>query len=320
MSLLLKNYNIKYLMSEENELVSKPEEDNIKKTSLSRTLISLALFIVLDYWIFKSWFAVLLLVSVIFIHEAGHFIAMKFFGYKAVNMTFVPFVGAYVSGTATNLSKKNKLIVLLAGPVPGIIIGCILFYLYHNNYDPLYIQLATPFLLLNVFNLLPVFPLDGGQFFQTLFFNGSRVIQLLFLFISFCVLVYLFFKLNNAWPLLLIAVLVLLRMGNINFTNKVRKKLDEAGIDYACSYNDLTDGEYWQIRNIVISESKLLSRKYSAEVQADDEQEIIKYIENILVPAYTDDLTVNNKIIFTAIWAVAFALPVVQWLYYKNYF
>jgi stage IV sporulation protein FB len=152
-------------MNEENEsiaLANKPEEGEVKKTSLSRTLISLALFIALDYWIFKSWFAVLLLVSVIFIHEAGHFIAMKFFGYKAVNMTFVPFVGAYVSGTATNLSKKNKLIVLLAGPVPGIIIGSILFYLYRNNYDPLYFQLAAPFLLLNVFNLLPVFPLDGG--------------------------------------------------------------------------------------------------------------------------------------------------------------
>jgi stage IV sporulation protein FB len=310
-------------MNEENEsiaLANKPEEGEVKKTSLSRTLISLALFIALDYWIFKSWFAVLLLVSVIFIHEAGHFIAMKFFGYKAVNMTFVPFVGAYVSGTATNLSKKNKLIVLLAGPVPGIIIGSILFYLYRNNYDPLYFQLAAPFLLLNVFNLLPVFPLDGGQFFQTLFFSGSRIIQLLFLFISFCVLVYLFFKLNNAWPLLLIAVLVLLRMGNISFTNKVRKKLDEAGIDYACSYSDLTDEEYWQIRNIVIGESKLLSRKYSAEVQADDEQEIIKYIENILVPAYKDDLTVTGKLVFTVIWVVAFALPVVQWLYYNNYF
>jgi stage IV sporulation protein FB len=307
-------------MSEENELAIKPEEEGIKKTSLSRTLVSLALFIVLDYWIFKSWFAVLLLVSVIFIHEAGHFIAMKFFGYKAVNMTFIPFVGAYVSGTAINLSKKNKLIVLLAGPLPGIIIGCVLVYLYHNNYNPIYSRVAIPFLLLNVFNLLPVFPLDGGQFMQTLFFNGSRIIQLFFLFISFWILVFLFFKLNYAWPLLLIAVLVLLRMYNLNFTNKVRKKLDEQGVDYACTYSDLTDEEYWQIRNILITESKLLSRKYSTEVQSDDEQQIIRHIENILVPAYTNDLTANSKIGFTIIWVVAFALPVLQWLYYNNYF
>lgn len=286
-------------MSEEQELqeqVVKPEEAELKKTSLVRTLVSLVLFIAIDYWIFKSWFAVLLLVSVIFIHEAGHFIAMKVFGYKGVNMTFVPFVGAYVSGTATNLSRRNKLIVLLAGPLPGIIIGCVLFYVHQNNFESIYYQLAMPFLLLNVFNLLPVFPLDGGQFFQTLFFNGSRIIQMIFLGISFCSLIYFFFTLNYAWPFLLIAGLVLLRIINLNFTNKVRKKLDKEGVDYACSYDDLTDNEYWQIRNIIINESKVLSKKYSTHEQVGDEQQIIKYIENVLVPAYHDDLTVAGKL------------------------
>lgn len=310
-------------MSEEQELqeqVVKPEEAELKKTSLVRTLVSLVLFIAIDYWIFKSWFAVLLLVSVIFIHEAGHFIAMKVFGYKGVNMTFVPFVGAYVSGTATNLSRRNKLIVLLAGPLPGIIIGCILFYVHQNNFEGIYYQLALPFLLLNVFNLLPVFPLDGGQFFQTLFFNGSRIIQMIFLGISFCSLIYFFFTLNYAWPFLLIAGLVLLRITNINFTNKVRKKLDKEGIDYACSYDDLTDNEYWQIRNIIINESKVLSKKYSTHEQVGDEQQIIKYIENVLVPAYHDDLTVAGKLFFTLIWVTAFTLPVFQFLLYKGRF
>lgn len=310
-------------MSEENErvtLVVKPEEEEFKKTSFSRTVISLALFIALDYWIFKSWFAVLLLVTVIFIHEAGHFIAMKFFGYKAVNMTFVPFVGAYVSGTATNLSRRNKLIVLLAGPLPGIIIGSILLLLHQNNYNETFRQLSILFLLLNVFNLLPVFPLDGGQFFQTLFFNGSRIIQLIFLSISLCSLIYFFFNLNYAWTFLIIAVLVLLRIGQINLINRVRKKLDEEGIDYACTYDDLTDEEYWQIRNVVISESRLLSRKFSTETQSSDEQLIIKHIENVLVPAYKDDLTASNKIIFTLVWFAAFALPVLLWMHLKGYF
>ena len=149
------------------ELIQKPEDEQ-RKTSLPRTLVSLALFIALDYWLFKSWYAVLLLVTVIFIHELGHFIAMKVFGYKSVNMTFVPFVGAYVSGQVINLSKKNKLIVLLAGPVPGIIIGCIIFYLHQQNFEAAYFKIALSFLALNLFNLLPIFPLDGGQFFQTL--------------------------------------------------------------------------------------------------------------------------------------------------------
>ena len=306
--------------NELNELVIKPEEKEYKKTSLSRTLTSLALFIAVDYWIFKSWFAVLSLVTVIFIHEAGHFIAMKLFGYKAVNMTFVPFVGAFVSGKATNLSKKNKLLVLLAGPVPGIIIGCIIFYLYQSNYEHTYLQLALSFLLLNVFNLLPIFPLDGGQFFQTLFFNGSRIIQLVFLYLSFGIMIYFFFKLHNAWPFLIIALLVLLRAAQVNFTNRVRKKLDTAGIDYSGTYDDLTDEEYWQIRNVVISENKLLSRKFSTEAQMDDEQQLIGYIESVLVPQYLDDLTPARKFVFTLVWAVALTLPVLQWLQHKGYF
>ncbi len=310
-------------MSVENKSVTlgiKPEEEGFKKTSLSRTLISLALFIALDYWIFKSWFAVLLLVTVIFIHEAGHFIAMKIFGYKGVNMTFVPFVGAYVSGTATNLSRKNKLIVLLAGPIPGIIIGCILLLLYQNNYNETFRQLSVLFLLLNVFNLLPVFPLDGGQFFQALFFNGSRIVQLIFLSISLFSLIYFFFSLNYAWPFIIFAFFILLRMWQINSIYKARKKMDEEGIDYACSYDDLSDEEYWAIRNVVISQSRLLSKKYSTTEQSNDEQEIIKHVENVLVPAYQDDLSVKHKIVFTFIWTAGFVLPVLLWLQYKGYF
>ncbi len=308
-------------MTEEQEsgqLVVKPQETEFKKTSLSRTLFSLALFIAVDYWLFQSWVSVGVLVTVLFIHELGHFIAMKVFGYKAVNMTFIPFIGAYVSGTATNLSRKNKLIVLLAGPVPGIIIGCIALYLHQRNFEHIYMQAAQIFLLLNVFNLLPVFPLDGGQFFQALYFNGSRIIQMIFLVFSFGSLLYLFVALNYSWGLLLIAALVLMRIGQLNFVNRVRKRLSEEGFDYACSYDDLTDDEYWQMRTVIINESKLLSKKFSIDTPLEDEQPIIRHIESVLVPAYEDDLSLLHKISFTLIWLAAFTVPVLQWLLYKG--
>lgn len=309
-------------MNEETELpevASKPGDDQVKKTSLLRTLLSLALFIAVYYWIFNSWLAVATLVTVIVIHESGHFIAMKFFGYRSVNMTFVPFVGAYVSGQATNLSRKNKLVVLLAGPLPGIVIGCIIFYLYLHNHGYNYFQLAMPFLLLNLFNLLPVFPLDGGQFFQTLFFTGSRIIQLIFLLLSFCVLIFLFFQSGHQWFLLLLALLVLLRIWNVNFTNRVRNRLNEEGIDYACSYEDLTDEEYWQIRNVLISESKMLRKKYASSGPPGDEQAMIRQVENILVPAFEEDLTLTHKLLFTLAWLLALIFPVLLWLNYTGF-
>ncbi len=300
-------------------LITKPEEEAAKQTSILRTIISLALFIVLDYWVFKSWAAVFLLVTVIFIHEAGHFIAMKFFGYKSVNMTFVPFVGAYVSGQATNLSQKNKLIVLLAGPLPGIILGCIFLLLYQNYHTYFYFQIAIIFLLLNVFNLLPVFPLDGGQFFQTLFFNGSRILQVLFLYLSCLGLLFLFYKLNYEWLFLAIVPLILIRINTLNFITKIRKILDEQGFDYACTYEDLSDEEYWQIRTILLTESKVLGRKYTTLFPSNNEQPIIKKIESILVPAYDDDLTSKSRFFFVLIWAIAFCTPITLWLNFNKH-
>ena len=300
----------------ETSILPKPGA-KLASSSLLRTLISLALYIAVDYWIFKSWYAVLLLVSVIVIHELGHFIAMKIFGYKAVNMTFVPFVGAYVSGEVVNFSKWNKIIVLLAGPLPGIIIGMVLFYLYTNNADPVYFKAALPFLLLNVFNLLPVSPLDGGQFFETLFFSGNRIIQLIFLNISLILILYGVYKLQ-AYSLLLIALLIFMRIGSINMAHKVRKKLDEINFDYHCSYDDLTDEEYWQIRDIAVESSKVLSRKYYPGVPAENETDLIGYVKNCLVPHYDKELTAGAKMMFLLVWLVALSLPVLYWMHFKN--
>jgi Zn-dependent protease len=297
-------------------ILPKPETKQAG-TSLLRTIISLVLFIAVDYWIFKNWYAVILLVSVILIHEMGHFIAMKIFGYKSINMTFIPFVGAYVSGEVVNFSKWNKIIVLLAGPIPGIIIGTILFYLYTNNSDYDYFKAALPFLLLNVFNLLPVSPLDGGQFFETLFFSGNRIIQLVFLYISLLLIFYGVYKIK-AYILLLIAFMVFMRIRSVNLTYKVRKKLDEIAFDYHCSYDDLTDEEYWQIRDIVVESSAVLRKKFYPGVVSENESTLIAYVKNCLTPHYDQELTPISRLMFFLIWLAAFCLPVLYWLNYTG--
>jgi hypothetical protein len=157
--------------------------------------------------------------------------------------------------------------------------------------------------------------LDGGQFFQTLFLNGSRMVQLAFLYCSMGIMVYLFFKLDGAWWSLLIAAMIFIRIGALNFINKVRKQLDAEGVDYACSYDDLTDEEYYHIRKAVIGASKRLSQKYAAEEQTGDEQDIIRHVENVLVPVFEDDLTTIGKITFTLVWLLSLALPVLAWWY-----
>lgn len=304
---------------ESQQLNVKPEEEQHTSSSLPRTIISLLFFAVLYYWLFQSWQVVIALVVVLLIHESGHFIAMKMFGYKSVNMTFVPFVGAYVSGEATNLSNRNKMIVLLAGPVPGIIIGIVLYFIYQQYQQPVLLSFAFIFLLQNTFNLLPIFPLDGGQFLQALFFNGGKVIQLIFLYGSFITIGWIFYKWDYYWPMLILLLLIFMKIRKLHFLNRVHKKLDAANVDYACSFDDLTDEEYWQIRNVVIGENRLLAKRFTVNEYADNEHELIPVVESVLVQAYEDTLGVVQKLLFLLVWAIALVAPVALWFWHQAY-
>ncbi len=303
---------------EEGEVNSKPGEKSGNAASLPRTLVSLLFFVVLYYWLFQSWTVVTALIIVLLIHESGHFIAMKMFGYKAVKMTFVPFVGAYVSGEAINLSNRNKLMVLLAGPLPGIVIGSMLLVLHHHNHQEPYYLFAIVFLLQNTFNLLPIFPLDGGQFFQALFFNTGRTIQLFFLYgLLVLVLVVSFYGKDNR-GYLIFSLLLVYKIIRTHYIQRVHKKLDAIPVDYACNYDDLTDEEYWQIRNTVIAENKRLSGKYVQGEVAENEHELIPYVEKVLVLPYEDTLSPAQKVLFLIIWAAAFASPILVWAWHKG--
>ncbi len=296
----------------------KPSDGEVKKTSLLRTLVSLTIFIAAYYYLFKSWFSVLVLVAVIIIHESGHFIAMKYFGYKGVQMTFVPFVGAYVSGQASNLSRKNKLLVLLAGPLPGILAGTVLFYLHVHFQNHTLLLLAAPFLILNGFNLLPVFPLDGGQYFRALFFEGSRMIQAIFLLASLAALLFLVVQAPGSWYLLVLVALVIVRLFSMYRVGKIRKLMDEAGIDYAASYDDLSDDTYFEMRKVLIENTWYLRKHYDSEAPSENEQPMIKEIESILVAPYHDDLSTKGKVLFALAWLISFSLPVLLFLYHTH--
>ena len=67
------------------------------------------------------------------IHELGHFFAMKYFHYKDLGIFFIPLLGAYVSGSKREVSQKQSAIILLAGPLPGIIIGIALYLIDQNG-------------------------------------------------------------------------------------------------------------------------------------------------------------------------------------------
>ena len=146
-------------------------------SNLMLLVLSIAGFVAAGFGDFGFESLVGLLV-VLFIHEAGHYAAMSFFGYRNVRMFFIPFLGAAVSGRHYNIAGWKKAIVSLAGPIPGILIGSAL--LAQPWWQQAWVtSLAYWFVGLNVFNLLPFLPLDGGWVVHAVISSRNRWLELI---------------------------------------------------------------------------------------------------------------------------------------------
>lgn len=113
-------------------------------------------------WIFGWWYAVGF-VLLIFVHEMGHYIAARQRGLEVGAPTFIPFVGAWIALKDQPLNVETEAYVAFAGPLVGSI-GAIVCYFLARHYDnTLLLALAYAGLFINLFNLIPLSPFDGGR-------------------------------------------------------------------------------------------------------------------------------------------------------------
>jgi Zn-dependent protease len=115
------------------------------------------------YAIFYGWSFAVALVYLIFVHEMGHLIAAKMKGIKTSPAIFIPFVGAVINMKEQPKNAKIEAFLAYGGPLAGFIsfLPAIPLYLTtHNSVWALVIYLGAT---VNLFNLLPVSPLDGGR-------------------------------------------------------------------------------------------------------------------------------------------------------------
>ena len=143
----------------------------------------------------------LLIIGVIFFHELGHFLAMKLFGYEDKSIFFLPFLGAAATGHKDEATLTEKVWVLLAGPLPGLILGIGLATAIYGKSDyPEWLVGASWMLIsINLFNLFPIYPLDGGKVADLLLFSQYPYTDVLFKIFAVIVLVLL----GMGFPILL---------------------------------------------------------------------------------------------------------------------
>lgn len=121
-------------------------------------LVSVAAYSLLWGWQFAIGFVVLL-----FVHEMGHVIALRREGIKASAPMFVPFLGALITARSLGDNALAEARVGLAGPVLGSLGSAAVAIVGLVTHTGLLEALGYIGFFLNLFNLLPVVPLDGGR-------------------------------------------------------------------------------------------------------------------------------------------------------------
>jgi Zn-dependent protease len=121
-------------------------------------LVSVVAYQLIFGWPFAVGFVLLLL-----LHELGHVIQLRREGIEASAPMFIPFLGAVISAKSMGDDAGGEARVGLAGPILGSAAALFPLGLWLATGDEFWRALAYIGFLLNLFNLIPVVPLDGGR-------------------------------------------------------------------------------------------------------------------------------------------------------------
>src|SRR5207245_7069883 len=130
----------------------------LKFKTLATMLLSIGAYAIEWGWLFAIGFVLL-----IFVHEMGHAVAMRRGGIPAGAPVFMPFVGAFIGMQDQPRNAAVEARVAMAGPVAGSLAAWATLWAGHALEMPLLQALGRTAVLINLFNLVPVPPLDGRR-------------------------------------------------------------------------------------------------------------------------------------------------------------
>jgi Zn-dependent protease len=151
------------------------------------TIAVCVISILISMFFFKMAFDIttaVIIVLALGFHEFGHYIGMRMFGHKDVNVLFLPFGAVTIGSGEDKTSAMQRIIIYFLGPVPGLILGTILIFTAQVYEIAFLRQLGIFLLILNYINLLPILPLDGGRVVDLALFSHFPVLKVIFLGLS----------------------------------------------------------------------------------------------------------------------------------------
>ncbi len=126
--------------------------------SVGSMLLSLIVYGSIFGWRYSAGF-----IALLFLHEMGHYIVARQSGLNVGLPAFIPFVGAWIELKDQPMNVETEANVAFAGPFVGSLGAFAIYFLARQNDSALLLAIAYSGFFLNLFNLLPMSPLDGGR-------------------------------------------------------------------------------------------------------------------------------------------------------------
>jgi len=139
----------------------------LKWTKFGGTLITMMISLG-AYAALYGWKFGVAVVYLIFVHEMGHLVAARRKGIKTSPAFFIPFVGALISIKEQPRDAAMEAYLAYGGPLAGLISFLPAVVLYETTGDPFWALVVFLGAMINLFNMIPVSPLDGGRIVSVL--------------------------------------------------------------------------------------------------------------------------------------------------------
>jgi len=140
-------------------------------------LIGILAFVGVYWSLFGKWFAIGLTGSVL-IHEMGHYLMVRRYGFSAQLPMFLPGFGAYVKWNGANVDVGVRAQISLAGPLFGFLSGLIAYGIFLSTGHGVWLAVAQFAGWLNLLNLIPIAFFDGGAAMTALGAQGRLAVLL----------------------------------------------------------------------------------------------------------------------------------------------
>jgi len=284
------------------------------RTNWGRNILSIILFVFTFTLLFSNEIGLIIgLVIVLFVRELGHFLAMKYYKYEKIRLLFIPLMGAFVHGKKERYSQKECLMVVVLGFLPGVVLGFLLMFFSQYVNSVLWFQMGLMFFVLNIVNLVPLDPLDGGQLFK-LIVSKTHEKWMLYFTLFFSILIICVGFGFSSYVITLFGFLMGFRVRNLQKVFHLHRIFSDSSILFHTTYQDLPDKHFWKIKEILLEQRPSIMQYIQQMPESEQNAVIANQVNAMLITPVKKDTSLFILAIIILLWILSSISPFVLWL------